>query len=181
MKKKPNKIISSARYDIPASYCREAGRILVRWAYLEHAVRRLTWDALGVSVQLGRLAVRDPLIEDQLEMLLDIGHIRGFSIDREPIQKLKGRINEISKLRNLLCHGLWIQSSSKWYLQQIGGSYPNNYEAEHKKRRINPEAIEVDLEGLRTVSDGIVLLIKNVATLREYLLAQLQALPETGR
>ena len=178
MKKKPTRIISPASYEIPAHFSREAGRIIVRFAHLEHQVRRLTWEALGVGVEIGRLAVRDPIMEDHLDMLQDIAQLKGFPLPKKALELLKGRINELSKYRNLVCHGLWLKAPNSWYLQHTSGTYPKDYEAEHRKRRVNPEAIRVTIEGLRSVSDGIALLIEDVATLRGHISGRLAALPE---
>jgi len=40
-----------------------------------------------------------------------------------------------------------------------------HYQSEHRKRRINPEGVRVDIDGLRTVTDAIEILINDALEL----------------
>jgi hypothetical protein len=181
MSKKPARIVAPPEYDLPANFSREIGRIVVRWAYFEHAVRRLVWDVLGVDDKIGRIAVRDPRIDDRIEMLGDIAFLKKISIDASSLASLKAKANEVLRWRDLVSHGLWIPTSEGWLLQMIGGSYPKSYEAEHPKRRVNPEGINVSLEGLRSVVYATEILIGDVLTLRKVLAERLPPSPDTRR
>jgi hypothetical protein len=111
---KPTRIVAPAEYEIPAQFCREIGRIIVRWAYLENAVRRLTWDILQVDQKLGRVAIRDPRMDDYFDMILDIAHLKKVPIDQTKISSLITRSNETAKWRDLLCHGMWVPTPNGW-------------------------------------------------------------------
>jgi hypothetical protein len=143
---------------------------MVRWAYFEHATRRLVWDAMQVDDRLGRVAIRDPRIDDRIAMIGDIAFLKNLKIDPAVLTLLTSRANEILRWRDLLAHGIWIPADhGKWFLQMTRGTYPKDHEAEHRKRLINPEGVNVDIDGLRTVSDGIKVLIDYVLALREQL------------
>ena len=167
MPKIPVTIVAPAEYQIPASLSREVGRIIVRWAYLEHSIRRLGWRVLGIDQKLGRIAIRDPRLDDYIDMVADVAYLKRIQLDQAKLSNLKTKINEVAKWRDLLGHGIWIPKNGNWMIQRTSGNYPKNFKAEHRKRRINPEGVNVDLEGLRTISDGIAILIEEVLELRD--------------
>jgi hypothetical protein len=181
MRKKPTRIVASAEYDLPLSFHKEIGRIMVRWAYFEQTIRRLAWDALGVDDRLGRISVRDPRIDSRIEMIGEIAFLRNIKIDPQILGTLQTRAAEILRWRDLLAHGVWIPKGKIWLVQMVSGTYPKNYEAEHRKRRVNPEGVNVDIDGLRTISRGIKILIELALELREQLEPQLRPSPETHR
>jgi hypothetical protein len=181
MRKKPTRIVAPAEYNLPQSFHRQIGHITVRWAYFEHCVRRLVWDVLGVSDKIGRIALRDPRIDDRIEMIGDIAYLRNIKIDPATLKSLKTRANEVLHWRDLLAHGIWIPHENKWLLQMTSGAYPKGYQAEHRKRRINPEGVNVSIEGLHTVANGIKILIGDVLKLSEDLQEQLQSSPDKHR
>jgi hypothetical protein len=180
-KKRPTRIVAPAEYKLPANFNREIGRIMVHWAYFENASRRVLWDMLKVGPKIGRVAVRDPRIDDRLEMILDIAYLNKIKIDQSRIKTLISRTNEVLKWRDLVAHGIWIPTGSGWLVQMIGGNYPKDYETEHRKRRIHPEGVNVDVDGLRTVTDGIDMLIDEITSIGADIQAQLRQSPETGR
>jgi hypothetical protein len=172
MRKKPTRIVAQAEYDLPPSFVRQIGIIMVRWAYFEHAVRRLVWEAMGVDPKMGRIAVRDPRIDDRIEMIGDIAYLRKLKIDEKALTTLETGANEVLRWRDLLAHGIWIPQPHGWLIQMTSGNYPKDYLTEHRKRRINPEGVNVSIEGLRTVADGAKTLIENAIALREQIQAQ---------
>jgi hypothetical protein len=181
MRKKPTRIVAPAEYRLPQSFHRQIGHIIVRWAYFEQCVRHLVWDVLGVDDKTGRIAVRDARIDDRIEMIGDIAYLRKISIDSAALKSLKTRANEVLRWRDLVAHGIWIPKNGGWFLQMTAGTYPKNYAAEHRKRRVNPEGINVTIEGLHTVSDAIKILIDDILELRAELAEQLQSSPDKHR
>jgi hypothetical protein len=177
MVKRTARIVAPAEYILPASFNREIGRTIVSWAYFEHLLRHIAWDLLGVSDKIGRVAVRDPRIDDRLDMLLDVAYLKKISLDQKQIAKLKTKVAEVSRWRHLLAHGVWIPRNGNWLLQMTGGQYPKNFEAEHHKRRINPEGINVDIDGLRSVTSLIESLIEEASKIGGEIQAQLQQSP----
>jgi hypothetical protein len=83
-------------------------------------------------------------------MIGDIAHLRKIKIDPATLGSLESRANEVLRWRDLLAHSIWIPKDGGWFLQMTAGTYPKNYAAEHRKRRVNPEAIRVTIESLHT-------------------------------
>lgn len=178
MAKRADRIIAAAEYDLPASLSREIGRIIVRWAHFEYAVRRIIWDMMGVNPKLGRIGVRDPRMDGRFDMILDIAHLKKITVDSALIKDLSTKAAEVLRWRDLLGHGIWIPNKGEWMVQVIKGQYPKNYEAEHRKRIVNPEGVTVDLEGLRSVTASLEYLIDEAKSLRARIAEQLQLSPE---
>lgn len=178
-KQPPTRIVASARYDLPDDFLREIGRLMVRWSYFENSVRHGIWEIMGVDERMGRIAARDPRIDDRLDMLLDLCFLRKIKVDEDRIRQLISRANEVLAMRDLLAHGAWIHSDG-WLVQSLSGKYPKDAISEHRKRRIAPEGINVDLEGLHTITEAAEMLIETIVEVRKEILAKLRQLPETG-
>jgi hypothetical protein len=136
--KRAARIIAPAQYVLPASFSREIGRIMVHWAYFEHVIRHIAWDIIGVDHSMGRIAIRDPRIDDHLDMLVDIAYLKKLSLDATRIGTLKKKASGVQRWRDVLGHGVWLPRGDRWLLQMTSGQYPKNLEAEHRKRRVNP-------------------------------------------
>jgi hypothetical protein len=175
----PVRIVAEPHYKLPASFTREIGRIMVSWAYFEQSVRRGLWELMGVDDKIGRIASRDPRIDDRIDMFRDLAFLRKIKIDEGRIKLLISRANEVIGWRDLLAHGVWIPYQGKWLIQKTAGQYPKNAISEHRKRRIAPEGVNVDLDGLRTITDGIEILIEMIGEIREEVVEKLRQLPET--
>ena len=65
-----------ASYNLPSTFVREIGRIIVSWAYFEHCVQEMNWQALGISAAAGRISMREPGVTDRLEMLRNLIELR---------------------------------------------------------------------------------------------------------
>lgn len=109
---------------------------MVHWAYFEQSVRRGVWEVMSINARMGRIGVRDPRIDDRIEMIKDVAFLRKIKIDEDRINDLKSKANEIISWRDLLAHGVWIHHQDQWFLQSIAGSYPKSVVSEHRKRRI---------------------------------------------
>jgi hypothetical protein len=173
-RQKPERILAPAEYKLPDEFHLEIGRISVSWAYFENGVRRVIWRLLGVDERMGRVAVRDPRIDDRLEMIADLAFLKQIKIDEKRLQLLKTRANEVLSNRDLLAHGVWVPHQGKWFVQKVSGSYPS----EHRKRRIAPEGMIVDIEGLQTVSNAVEILIEMIKEIGDEIVAQLPQSPE---
>jgi len=181
MKKEPTRIVAPAEYQIPDTFAHEVGNIIVRWAYLEQAVRRVAWDLLGVNPKIGRIAVRDPRLDDYLDMIVDLAYLKKIPLNTADISSLKTKVNEVAQWRDLLGHGIWIPNNGQWLIQRTSGNYPKSYSAEHRKRRINPEGVNVDADGLNSISEAIGILINEVLTIRASLALTSLIVPDLAR
>ena len=177
-KQPPTRIVAVPRYDLPEDFLQEIGRLMVRWAYFENSLRRGIWEIMAIDERMGRIAARDPRIDDRLEMLLDLAFLRKIKIDEERIRLLISRANEVLAMRDLLAHGVWVHADHGWLVQSISGKYPKDAISEHRKRRIAPEGINVDMEGLCTITEAAEMLIETAAEVRKEVLEKLRQLPE---
>lgn len=178
-RREPERIVATPEYKLPASFSREIGRIMVYWAHFEQSVRRGVWEIMAVDERMGRTAIRDPRIDDRIEMIVELAFLRKIKIDEDRIKLLKSRANEVLGWRDVLAHGVWIRHRGEWFVQIVAGSYPKSAMSEHRKRRIAPEGVAVDLDGLRTITDATEMLIETIAEVREEVLEKLRALPHT--
>src|SRR5271156_3750823 len=124
--REPVRVVATPEYKLPASFNREIGRIIVSWAYFENSVRRGIWEILGVDERMGRIAARDPRIDDRLEMLLDLAFLREIKINEEAVKLLIARSKEVLSWRDLLAHGVWVPTPDGWLIQMTAGSYPKD-------------------------------------------------------
>jgi len=74
----------------------------VHWAFFEHVIRHIAWDMIGVDHGMGRIAIRDPRIDDRLDMLLDIAYLKKLSLDATRIGTLKAKASEVLRWRDVL-------------------------------------------------------------------------------
>jgi hypothetical protein len=167
-------VTGTARYDLPPSLCREIGRIMVRWAYFEHGVQDMVWQAMQVSHSVGRIAVREPSVADRLEMLRDLVKLRNAKWNDELFKSILERARLIAVRRHLLAHGIWgnhptglWMSADTWHVQLTRGSWPKNLsELVAGSRKVNPEMVPIELSKLRSMTSDIDQLITDLKTLR---------------
>lgn len=178
-RREPERIVATPEYKLPASFSREIGRIMVYWAHFEQSVRRGVWEIVGVDERTGRTAVRDPRIDDRIDMILEMAFLRKIKVNEDRIKLLKNRAIEVRGWRDVLAHGVWIRHRSEWFVQIVAGNYPKSAISEHRKRRIAPEGVAVDLDGLRTITDATEMLIEMIVGVREEVQEKLAALPQT--
>lgn len=166
---KVTRIFGKAVYDIPAPLCREIGRITVRWAYFERYLKGIAWDFLGLDAALGRLAVRDPVPKQTLEMIRDITNQQSIAIDEAILKQLLDRVETVSSERDLFTHGIWIPTDDGWNVQRVSGKWPKQPDIPDRpygSRRIYPEGVDVDAKKLRALWDDIEKLIGLAKKLR---------------
>ena len=75
------RVASPALYDLPQEFSEEIGRIVVRWAYLEHYVQRIVWMLLELDSKRGRLAVRDPSMQERIVMISDFASLQAIKLE----------------------------------------------------------------------------------------------------
>jgi hypothetical protein len=153
--------LSAARYDIPAQYVNEIGRIVVRLTYFEHCLRAIIWNLAQVDQRVGRLAIRDQGVGESIDIIRDLLALRGMSIKNESILPVRARALEISGLRDLVVHGAWGRGADRrWRVIKIREDRVQHVSDPRIERRLNTEAVTVRIEGLRAIASGIEPLIK---------------------
>jgi len=155
---RPMRVTQPASYELPALFNREIGRIVVRWAYLEHYLQNLCFMLLRLSQVEGRLAVRSPRASDRLDMIDDLVFLNKLSTDNVAAERVRRIVSENAEFRDLFAHGLWTfsRTHNKWSVQNTRGSWRNSATKDRtaRKKLVAPEGVLVTLRALkRTVTD----------------------------
>ena len=162
MKKILERVSGNASYELPLSFSREIGRIIVHWAYFEQCIQEMVWQAMGLSEAVGRIAVREPRVTDRLEILRDIIKLRGGSWDDALYKSILSEANLLAAKRHLVGHGMWFhhKSAGEWHVQLTRGSWPKNTaDLIAGSKKVTPESVEITLEELRSATTSISVLI----------------------
>jgi hypothetical protein len=73
-------------YQLPPSYNREIGRVIVRWAFFEHQVQAMIWAIAFVSASLGgalgRLSTVEQRFPQRLDLLRQLAEVRRIGLDK---------------------------------------------------------------------------------------------------
>jgi hypothetical protein len=176
------RISGYASYELPASYSRQIGRIVVHWAYVEQCLQEMIWEALKISDAAGRKAVRDPRVTDRLDMLRDVIALRGGSVDEPLFKSIRARAELMAAKRHLLVHGIWFRDKTlgECHVQLARGSWPKTHaELIAGSKKVNPESVLMTLEELRGATSEIVELIADLKKLRASAVEPNPSLPET--
>lgn len=168
-----------ARYDLPATVCRDIGRIITRWAYVEHYLQNIVYMLIGVSQAIGRLAVREPRATDRLDLIRDLIAAKGLTEPDVDYKALRLAMEDIEDLRNVTAHSIWHWSSQHqaWVVQIARGSWEgvNKTDRAKKSKRIAPEGQIIKsttFAGYILGIDGIIQILKKMqANLEEQLAA----------
>lgn len=151
------------RRRLPVAYSTEIGRIITRFAFLQSQLRELTYKLLIVSRKQGRLAVREPRIDDHITMIEDLATLAGID-PKVDWKKLRKPCRELESFRNRLAHGIWLKHSSTKtpVLQDFSSAYTQGGPDTPKKPRIHPLAVPVKLGQLRQIAKSIEILSDKV-------------------
>jgi hypothetical protein len=161
------RVSGTAKYQLPMSMSREIGRIIVHWAYFEYCVQEMNWQTLGITPAAGRLAMREPRVENRLEMLHDLVKLRGGQWDDKLYKSILSRTRLIAAKRDLVAHGIWGSLDDGWYVELSRGSWPQNVkELVAGSRKLMPEMVHMDTDKLRAATNEIAKLIDDLKRLR---------------
>ena len=165
------------RFRLPTNYSTEIGRIIQRWAFLEWRMRSIAYLLLDLDPKRGRIAVREPRCTDYLIMIEDLIKLRSikFNTKDKRHKNFKKKLVELQSFRNAIAHGVWLKHSAtqKPVLQVVAGSYPPSPGKETVKARIEPQAVELDLENLKHIRTGIEAAITTMGRVKIELAKQL--------
>jgi len=180
-KEKLQRFELSASFELPATFSREIGRILVHWAYLEHSLQRLIWFLLEISEPEGRVAVREPRVEDRFDMIRDLADLKSVPLDKKAWAGVKKECEKVRTYRDLVAHGLWVlYPDDIWRVQQLRGQHTENVEGPpHRSRRIAPGTVLITLDGLRRTTQHIKTVIEGLIPLEKRIVERLGSSPET--
>ena len=167
---------------LPATLCREIGRIISRWAFLENYVQRIVWTLMGISREEGRLAVREPRLEDRVEVITDLMRIYELKVDDKLTSALLDGIRKQVHIRDAVAHGAWSFSDDygDWQVTNTKGTWDRQDRPKiERKKKINPEGILLGVAALKKRVAAIDDLISNATILHDSIVEQIAALRET--
>lgn len=141
--------------DLPPSLSREIGRLVVRWAHLEHTTQRIIWLLLKVSYPFGRIAVREPRIEDRLRMILSLAELRGMDLDTPAFRGLMSEVRLLAKERHTIAHGIWTNVDGQWSVLLTRGSWADDGPHPPSKNVV-PEASPMSQETVASLVKRVV-------------------------
>jgi len=175
-------VSGTADYKLPPSMTREIGRIVVHWAYFEQCVQQMNWQTLGITPAAGRLALREPRVEDRLEMLHDLVKLRDGEWDDALFRDILKRTKLAKAKRDLVAHGLWAKREDGWFVELSRGMWPKNLrEFVRGSRKITTQLIPMTLEKLREATSEIASLLDDLGKLRDSTVAPPGPSPRTHR
>lgn len=140
---------------LPGSYCREIGRIITRWAFVEWGLSQLICYVMDVDFKSGRMAIREPRAEDRCQLLADLVKIKKIKLTTDFIQ-LQKDIADACRERDALAHGIWVRdpATDQLYLRLTKGSWQPDRKNK-VSRKVKPEGRATSVETLRETTTKI--------------------------
>lgn len=165
------------RYRLPTKYSTAIGRMITRFAALESALRNLIYALLELEPKMGRVAVRNPRIEESFTIIRDLMGLRSFTTTLD-MKRLASDCKTLEQFRDKIAHGVWVKHSRSDLpvLQVTAGKFPEKPGGKSIKGRIQPAAFNVTLENFRSYTSGVDFAFKAVKQLARELGAQHRAL-----
>lgn len=149
--------------------CRDIGRIIVKWAYIEQYMQGLVYMAAKVSPEIGRLAVREPRLNERLDLILDLLHLRKLNTPPIDYKVFREILSDLEDMRNVVAHSAWVWSDNPkgWAAHVARGNWEGipRTDRSNRSKRTRPEGQLIKDGILKTYIDGADWLI---AQLKEF-------------
>ena len=154
-----------SEYQLPASYCREIGRVIVRWAFFEKHLQTIIWNIAfaGDATEralLGRLCIAEQRLPQRMELLRQLAKIRRIQLDETLWKTIKAKSEKLSTKRNLYAHGCWSKHPTfGWTVRETRGAWEKSKDGPQGSKKVTPESIPTDPTGIRKVVaelDGLI-------------------------
>jgi hypothetical protein len=131
-------------HELPAGHTVEIGRVIVRWAFIEHHVNTVVWNlAFSFHIQsgsLGILCIAEKPFEKRLKLISELANLRHIEFDESILNSIKGKGKTLAEERNLLAHGCWSKKRRHWYVKQTRGTWGENENGPSGPKGVVPEA-----------------------------------------
>lgn len=141
-------------YKLPAHINTGIGKIAVRWSFLEASLQTTIWNLAQVTHPFGRVAIRQPRLDDRLAMIEDLAMMRGIELNESEISKLRAAIKKIAPKRDALVHGYWTKYKRGWCVTNVRGTWSKDV-PHPRKKTIVPESLIVTKGGLAVIREEI--------------------------
>jgi hypothetical protein len=135
---------------------REIGRVVVNFSQLEYILSQVLYVILQIDRQTGRLAIVEPRATERLRIIWELAQQRGWEINLD-FDAMYAMLEKIQKDRNQIVHGNWIFDPIKreFLVSVTTGSYVHPGKTGSLKRRIEPQALPINLVSCRNITEGI--------------------------
>jgi len=169
---------------VPTGIAASLGRIVVRWAYQEHVIYTITYMAAGVDVKQGRIAIRQPSIQEQFKMIEDLLAVRGVRFPRGTFSSVGKKAQDVRDRRDSLVHSLWLKTERGLAYQDLKGpawnvqGQPDRFNW-RTTRKMTPGAVLVDRALLKKLRADLEDCIRETRTLHKACIFALQTLRQT--
>ena len=152
------------------------GQFIVKFSYQEWLLSIIVYAALGVNHRQGRIAVRDPRMEDSFDMLVTLCRFAKIELPTT-FAATKKLAKAMDEKRNLLAHGLWKESPTAPFLtiRQVSGTWQPNGK-DRISRRVMPEPIPMSSQILDAWLVDMSRLIRETEAIQRCVVRQLLAL-----
>ena len=135
----------TSNFRLPTTYCREIGRLIVRWAFFEHQVQSIIWaiafksDPLGGA--LGRLSTVEKRFPERFELLSKLAKVWGLQFDEPIFNAIKTTSAKLDGERNLLAHGTWAKHPKLgWLVRETRGEWKSNAGGPNGPKKVTPQS-----------------------------------------
>jgi hypothetical protein len=135
---------------------------------LEHALQTIVWMLVGVTQPVGRLAIREPRVQERVRLIVELSDLKGLDIPAKFFKSICSHAEDIGRNRDLLAHGHWIfdDENSNWQVVLTRGKWSDD-EPHPSAKSIVPEALIVTSEALGKIQAQLDELIKMVELIAE--------------
>jgi hypothetical protein len=145
-----------SEYQLPASYYREIGRVIVRWAFFEKHVQTMICNiAFACDADravLGRLCIAEQSFPQRMDLLRRLAKIRRIELDQTLWKTVREKSKRLIAERNLFAHGCWSKHPTLgWTVRETRGEWEKSKDGPQGSKKVIPESIQTDPRRIRKV------------------------------
>lgn len=139
--------------ELPNEYLAAIGLVCFEWAQQERTLMNITFGLLNVGPKHGRVAVRSPRATDQVAMIRQLMHLEKVRSEEVDLDRLSETLGKLERYRDLVAHGIWLRGENDTVLlQDLSGNWRPDPKQPKVSRRITPQGVGIDPEGLQTLA-----------------------------
>jgi hypothetical protein len=168
-------------YDLPAPMCRDIGRLMVKFAYVENYLQGIVYLLVGCDQGTGRLAIREPRAAERLDLILDLIAAQNLTQPDVNFKDLRKALVEVQKMRNLCAHSpwTWADDHKAWALLVAQGQWAEIPKSDRARRnkKLFPEGSLIYRETIPFYIKVIDSISQTLREIQSNLATQLQSSP----
>jgi len=162
MSKKSPQVFSQSRVtELTAEYYKYIGEIIFKFSCIEHNIKTMIYEVVGVNPSIGRLVIRAARLEEALIDFESICQINHLKINKDGLEKAKKKCRLLKSRRDILAHSVWLERSSEieephdYFIALTTGSLPKLLakEVNTKSRKIVPQGVPISLKDIKDMAE----------------------------